>query len=116
MEPYTIAFFCLKSQLCYSQIGILRGLGRSKEAEQLARKVLAIREASFGTESRESASAYHCLAEVLADIDRLACASGINAWLIFWYMLADAACDFGCGSPLVSTTPVNAWLRPKRRD
>ena len=40
------------------------------DAEQLARKALAIREASFGTESKESASAYHCLAEVLADTGR----------------------------------------------
>lgn len=62
--------YCDGPLLPIAQIGILRGLGRSKDAEQLARKVLAIREESFSSESKESASAYHGLAEVLADCER----------------------------------------------
>jgi len=51
-------------------VGVLRGLGRSDEAEVPARKALAIRESAFGTESKEAGSAYHCLAEVLTDMQR----------------------------------------------
>ena len=53
-----------------SQAGVLRGLGRSDEAEVPARRALAIRENAFGTESKEAAFAYHCLAEVLTDMER----------------------------------------------
>ena len=55
---------------CCNQAGVLRGLGRSDEAQVPARRALAIRESAFGTESKEAASAYHCLAEVLTDMQR----------------------------------------------
>ena len=63
---------CCKSSKHCMQVGILRSLGRPEEAEQPARKALAIREAAFGTESKEAASAYHCMAEILADLRRQA--------------------------------------------
>ena len=82
---------CCKGGRRCMQVGILRSLGRPEEAEQPARKALAIREAAFGTESKEAASAYHCMAETLADLRRQA-----QPWIACAGLDLQATC--GCSS------------------
>lgn len=52
------------------QAGVLRSLGQPAQAEKYARQALSLREAAYGSESREAASAYHSLAEALLDLER----------------------------------------------